>query len=175
MMTRKALLVLAIVVAGTSIWLVNLSRDHQLTIRTYFHNAQGLKPDAPVRANGLEVGTVKDVSLDPRLHDQPVEVLLRLEPRYAARIPNDSTATIATAGLLGPPYVEIDVSKATGSPIGNHGVLKGLDSVPIVQVFLNALGEQSKKLSEESEKLRQAIDSQNSRTKKRAPKVVGRN
>src|SRR5271169_3548908 len=88
MMTRKVLLVLAIVVAGTSLWLVHRSHVHQVTIRTYFHNAQGLKPDAKVRANGLEVGAVKDVSLDPRLREQPVEVLLRLDSRYAARIPN---------------------------------------------------------------------------------------
>ena len=103
MMKRKALLVLAIVVAGTSIWLVHRDRAHHFTVRAYFHNAQGLKPDARVRANGLEVGAVKDVSLDPRLREQPVEVLLRLDSRYAARIPNDSTATIATEGVLGPP------------------------------------------------------------------------
>lgn len=177
MMTRKALVVLASVVAGTSIWLVHRSHVHQLTIRTYFHNAQGLKPDAKVRANGLEVGAVKGVSLDPRLGEQPVEVLLRLDSRYAARIPNDSTATIATEGLLGPPYVEIDVSKATGGPISNNGILKGVDtgSVAVLPVLINALGEQSKKLAEESEKLRQTIDSQNSRTKKRASKLGERN
>jgi ABC-type transporter Mla subunit MlaD len=116
--------------------------------------------------NGLDVGKVKDVSLGPLLGDQPVEVLMGLDPRYAAKIPNDSTATIATEGVLGPAYVEIDVS--TGGPVGNNGVLKGVDtgSVPVLQVFLNALAEQSKKLAEESEKLRQTIDSQNSRTKK---------
>ena len=71
-------------------------------------------------------------------------MLLRLDSRYAARIPNDSTATIATEGLLGPPYVEIDVSKSTGGPISNNAVLKGVDtgSVPVLQVFLNALGVQ---------------------------------
>ena len=78
------MLVLAIVVAGTSAWLLHRSRVHQLTIRTYFHNAQGLKADARVRANGLEVGSVKEVSLDPRLREQPVEVLLRLDSRNAA-------------------------------------------------------------------------------------------
>jgi phospholipid/cholesterol/gamma-HCH transport system substrate-binding protein len=168
MMTRKALLVMAFVAAGTLIWLVQRSHAHQVIIRTYFHNAQGLKPDAKVRANGLEVGAVKNVSLDSRLGEQPVEVLLKLDSRYAARIPNDSTATIATEGLLGPPYVEIDVSKATGGSISNNGVLKGLDTgnMPVLQVFLNALGEQSKKLAEQSEKLRQTIDSQKPRTKK---------
>lgn len=200
-MTRRALLVLAVVVAGTCIWLVHRSHVHRVTIRTHFHNAQGLKPKAKVRANGLEVGEVKDVSLDPSLREQPVEVLLKLDSRYAATIPDDSTATIATAGLLGEPYVEIDVSNAAGGPIASNGVLKGVDagSAPLLQIFLNAiseqskqvaeeseklrqaidshnaLAEQSKKLAEESEKLRQTIDSQNSRTKKRAPKPAGPN
>jgi len=166
MMARKALLVLAIVVAGMSIWLVHRSHIHHLTIRTYFRNAQGLKPDAKVCANGLEVGEVKDVSLDPRRREQPVEVLLRLDSRYAASIPTDSTATIATEGVLGPPYVEIDVSKATGGPIGNNGVLTGVDTGSVPVVLLNVLGEQTKKLAAESEKLRKTIDSQNSRTRK---------
>jgi phospholipid/cholesterol/gamma-HCH transport system substrate-binding protein len=165
-MARRAILVLAIVVAGTSVWLVHRSRVHQLTIRTYFHNAQGLKPAARVRANGLEVGSVKEVRLDPGLREQPVEVLLRLDSRYATKIPNDSTATIATDGILGPPYIEIDVSKAVATPITNNGVLKGLDSMPASQVFLNALGEQSKRLAAESEKLRQRLDSQNPQSRK---------
>lgn len=160
------MLVLAIVVAGTSVWLVHRSRVHQLTIRAHFHNTQGLKPDAKVRANGLEVGAVKEVRLDPRAREQPVEVLLRLNSRCAAKIPADSTATIATDGLLGPPYVEIDVSKATGGPISNNGILKGVDSLPVPQLFLNALEEQSKRLAAESEELRQTINSQNSQTRK---------
>lgn len=157
---------MAIAVAGTSVWLVHRSRVHQLTIRTYFHNAQGLKADAMVRANGLEVGSVKEVRLDPHLREQPVEVLLKLDSRNAAKIPDDSTATIATDGLLGPLYVEIDVSKATGGHISNNGVLKGVDSLPVPQLFLNALDEQSKRLAAESEKLRQTINSQNSQTRK---------
>lgn len=170
-MTRKALLALAIVLAGASIWLVERSHVHRVTIRTHFHNAQGLKPKAKVRANGLQVGEVTDVSLDPSLREQPVEVLLSLDSRYASRIPNDSTATIDTEGLLGAPYVEIDVSKATAGPIINNGVLKGVDagSGPVLQVFvnaLNALGEQSKKLTEELEKQRQTIDSQKKGRKK---------
>jgi ABC-type transporter Mla subunit MlaD len=165
-MARKAILVLAIVVAGTSVWLVHGSRANRWTIRTYFHNAQGLKPGATVRANGLEVGSVKDVALDPGLREQPAEVFLTLDSRYATKIPNDSTATIATEGILGPPYIEIDVSKATGSAISDNGVLKGVDSAPASQVFLNALGEQSERLAAETEKLRQRIDSKNPQTSK---------
>src|SRR5579863_3791698 len=107
-MTRKALLALAFVVAAACLGLAYRSYAHGLTVRVYFHNAQGLHRHEKVRANGLDVGTVESVSLSPQLGDQPVEVLLRLDSDHAARIPNDSTAMIETEGLLGPPYVEID-------------------------------------------------------------------
>jgi len=166
---RKAIIVLVIVVAGTSIWLILRGRAHHFTVRAYFHNAEGLKRGARVRANGVEIGRVKDLSLSPHLGQQPIEVVLRLDSRYAARIPSDSTATIATEGVLGPPYVEIDVSKATGNPVGNDSILKSVETADAAQVFLNVLSEQSKKLADESEKLRQTIDSQNSRTKANSP------
>ena len=168
-MMRKVIPLLAIVAAATCLWLVYRSHAHRLTVHTYFHNAQGLHRHSKVRANGLDVGIVKDVTLSPRLGEQPVEVVLRLDSRYAPRIPSDSVTMIETEGLLGPPYVEIDVSKAIAAPIGDNGVLKGVDSggsAVVFQVFLNALNEQTKKMAEESEKLRQAIDSANSRTKK---------
>jgi len=137
-------------------------------VRTYFHNAQGLQRHAKVRANGLDAGTVKDVNLSTHSAEQPVEVLLGLNSRYAGRIPADSTAMIETEGLLGAPYVALDVSGATGSPVSSNGVLKGVDArgmAEVVQGYLNAAIEQSRKLAEESEKLRQTIDSANSRTK----------
>jgi len=168
-MVRKAIIVLVIVVAGTSIWLILRDRAHHLTVRAYFHNAEGLKRGARVRANGLEIGRVKEVSLSPHLGEQPVEVVLRLDSRYATRIPSDSTATIETEGVLGPPYVEIDVSKATGSPVGNGSILKSVETASAAQVLLNVLSEQSKKLADESEKLRQTIDSQNSRNEGKRP------
>jgi ABC-type transporter Mla subunit MlaD len=154
-MMRKAIIVLVVIAAGFSVWLVRRDRAHHFIVRAYFHNAQGLKRDAGVRANGLEVVKVKDVGLRAGLGDQPVEVLMRLDSRYGAWIPNDSVAAIATEGLLGPPYVEIDVSKASGSPIANNGTLKSVelpDGRHILESFLNAINE---KLAIDSDKLKE--------------------
>lgn len=168
-MMRKVILAIVVLAAASCVWLVLRNRAHEVTVRTYFHNAHGLQRHSKVRANGLEVGTVKDVSLSPRAGDQPVEVVLRLDSRDSARIPNDSTATIETEGLLGPPYVEIDVSKATGTPVGSNAVLRGVDtggSAAILQRFADALDAQAKKMTQQTEKLRQTIDSANSQKKK---------
>lgn len=173
-MTRKAIPLLVIILAAIGLWFIYQSHAHRLTVRTYFHNAQGLQRHAKVRANGLDVGVVEDVTLTPRLGEQPVEVLLSFEPRYTANIRSDATATIETEGLLGPPYIEIDLSSATGGPIGNTGVLKGLDksvntngvAATALQNFLNVLSEKLKKQAEASQKSHQTSDSANSQTKK---------
>jgi len=166
---RKAIFALAVVLAGTSVWLVIRGRTRQHTVRVFFHNAQGLQRRAKVRANGLDVGIVKDVDLSSQLGRQPVEMVLKLNSRYAARIPNDSIAMIETEGILGPPHVEIDVSKATGPPVSNNGVLMGVDtggSTAVFQGFLSALTQESTKSADQAEKMRQTMDSQYSRTKK---------
>jgi ABC-type transporter Mla subunit MlaD len=53
---------------------------------------------------------------------------IRLRPglshAYESRIPNDSTATLETEGLLGETFVEIDTSTAFGPPIEETGILK---------------------------------------------------
>ena len=60
----------------------------------------------------------------PELKEAPAEVVLVLTPSYELKIPNDATASLATAGILGETYVEIDVGHASGPPIGADAVLK---------------------------------------------------
>lgn len=48
---------------------------------------------------------------------------MKLTPPYELQIPNDSTASVETAGVLGETYVEIDVGHASGPPIGSNAVL----------------------------------------------------
>ena len=125
---------------------------------TYFHNAMGLRPGAKVRANGLKVGTVKKVSLDPRLGNRPVEVLLRLDRRCAGSIPNDATTSLATEGIFGQTLIDIDVSNTTGAPVANNAILKSVeigDCRHVLEPVSNVLKELSKQLDEHSKKLQE--------------------
>ena len=54
-----------------------------------------------------------------------------LTPSYELRIPNDATASLATAGVLGETYVEIDVGHASGPPIVSNAVLKTVATTQI--------------------------------------------
>ena len=64
----------------------------------------GLKPGAPVSMSGVTIVRVESIAYD--FDEYRARVVLRIEPGYD-RIPDDSDASILTAGLLGGQYVGI--------------------------------------------------------------------
>jgi len=70
-----------------------------------FNDASGLKVRSPVTMAGVRIGRVKDIGFD----DQTFEaiVTLRLEGHHDG-LPEDSSASIYTAGLLGEKYVGLE-------------------------------------------------------------------
>lgn len=70
-----------------------------------FSNIGGLKPSAAVTMAGVAIGRVTSIKLDPKSF--AAEVTLQIDGHYAD-IPDDSTASILTAGLLGENYIGID-------------------------------------------------------------------
>jgi phospholipid/cholesterol/gamma-HCH transport system substrate-binding protein len=104
------------------------NREFSLTSDSYrlkasFENIGGLKPGAPVSMAGVTVGRVEDITYDMTL--LKALVTLRIDGRYNA-IPNDSDASIFTAGLLGGQYVAL-------SPGGSEEAFKNGDQVEFVQ------------------------------------------
>lgn len=73
-------------------------------VQARFDNIGGLKPRAPVRAAGVTVGRVKNITLDGK-NFQGV-VTMDIEKGYA--FPKDTSAKILTAGLLGDQYVGLE-------------------------------------------------------------------
>jgi len=92
-------------------------------LKAAFENIGGLKPGAPVSMAGVTVGRVEDISYDMKL--LKAVVTLRIDGRYN-EIPNDSDASIFTAGLLGGQYVGL-------SPGGSEQPFKNGDRVEFVQ------------------------------------------
>jgi ABC-type transporter Mla subunit MlaD len=154
-MRRKLVSLSAIALLAVCAWLAYRGHANRLTIRTYFHNVQGLRVGARVRSNGLDIGAVKAVSLNSGAGDLPVEVVLMLEKEYVTNIPTDATASLVTEGLFGSPAVEIDVSRCSGPPIANNGVLKSVENRGgnLAESVVNILKDTSKQLDEDTRKL----------------------
>ena len=69
-----------------------------------FDQVGSLKSGAPVSMSGVTIGRVESIAYD--FNEYRARVTLRIEPSYD-RIPEDSDASILTAGLLGGQYIGI--------------------------------------------------------------------
>lgn len=114
-----ALAVLAFQVSG----LTQLIPPATYKIRAAFDEIGGLKLRAPVKIGGVQIGEVRAISLD-QLNFKS-EVTLAIYQQYNA-IPDDSTAGIFTAGLLGDNYIAI-------TPMYNKTFLKEGSKIELTQ------------------------------------------
>ncbi|TKD06237.1 MlaD family protein [Polyangium fumosum] len=79
---------------------------------TTFSDVQGLKPGAPVRMGGIDIGNVKKVGYRPGQAEALVYVELDVVKAEAERIRKDSIARVAAKGLLGDKMIEISKGKS---------------------------------------------------------------
>jgi phospholipid/cholesterol/gamma-HCH transport system substrate-binding protein len=80
----------------------DFSADETFRITARFDNVGSLRPRAPVSMSGVTIGRVTRIDFDPAALD--AVVTMDIDARYD-RIPEDSDASILTAGLLGSQYV----------------------------------------------------------------------
>jgi phospholipid/cholesterol/gamma-HCH transport system substrate-binding protein len=74
------------------------------TVTALFDNVGDLKSGSPVTMAGVRIGRVESIRFDPKQFK--AAVVLRLDSQFN-EIPDDSDASIQTAGLLGGKYVGI--------------------------------------------------------------------
>jgi phospholipid/cholesterol/gamma-HCH transport system substrate-binding protein len=87
---------------GTSLRLSGGDSGYRVTAK--FDNVGDLKPGSPVSMAGVRIGRVESIKFDPK--DYKAAVVLRIEDEYK-EIPEDSDASVQTAGLLGGKYIGI--------------------------------------------------------------------
>ena len=115
---------------------------HRIVLKVYFQNVNGLHAGAPVRLAGVEVGRIESVRARPELQAAPAEVRMILRTPYPLDIPNDSTVSLATAGVLGETFAEINILGASGVPVKNGGILKEKPSkILSTEEFIEKIGD----------------------------------
>jgi phospholipid/cholesterol/gamma-HCH transport system substrate-binding protein len=95
-----ALMVLAFKVSG----LTSFFKGEGYNITASFDDIGQLKVRAPVKMGGVTVGEVTVIGLDPKTYRAVVTMRIKGSMN---EIPDDSSATIYTAGLLGDNYITI--------------------------------------------------------------------
>jgi len=118
-----------------------LFREDGYMIVAPFGSLKELKSGDEVRMAGVKIGVVEKTLLNPEL--RRAEALLRIDT--GVTIPNDATATISMAGLIGTNYVGVDL----GSP--NVPALKPRDEIktrvtPDLNSIMSDIGNLGQKL-----------------------------
>lgn len=117
-----ALFMLAMQVSNLAV----IQRGESYVISAAFENIGGLKVRSPVTVSGVRVGRVDAVDYDT--HSYQAVVSMRIDSAYDT-FPEDTTASIFTAGLLGEQYIALE-------PGGSMANLKDGDRVQLTQSAL---------------------------------------
>ena len=113
--------IVAVVLAATLIFLLSGEGGffwQQYSVKAIFSNIAGLKPGAPVRVAGMEVGSVSEVDF---IGDK-VEVTMEIAKDHQPRITTGSRAVLGSVSLLGEGAVDITPS-SEGTPIPEWGYI----------------------------------------------------
>lgn len=100
-------LVLGAVLIAVVLWLVSggaFQKKHDLYLAIEDESVAGLNLNAPVKYNGVDVGQVRAIQLDP-LNPQRVNLLFAID--RGTPIKEDTIAVLKTQGLTGIAYVEL--------------------------------------------------------------------
>jgi phospholipid/cholesterol/gamma-HCH transport system substrate-binding protein len=127
----SALFLLALKVSD----IASIGEDTGYRVTARFENIGGLKVRAPVTLGGVRIGRVIGIDLDPQRFE--AVVTLSIEPRYD-RLPEDSSASILTSGLLGEQYVGLEPG-GMDSALKNGSTLKLTQSALVLEKLIGRM------------------------------------
>lgn len=104
----------------------SFTKQDTYTVTAHFENSGGLKVKSPVSSAGVKIGKVTDIRYDQKTYDSVVT--MEIDSKYN-QLPDDTTASIFTAGLLGEQYVNLDAG-------GSDSYLKNGSKIEITQSAL---------------------------------------
>ncbi|HVB36865.1 MAG TPA: MlaD family protein [Candidatus Acidoferrales bacterium] len=124
---RVGLFVLAgLVLLGIAVFYVTgVNWGAKYSLKTYLPEVADLQKGAPVSLDGVMVGNVENLTINPHPSDrmQNIQIDMRIDKRYQNLIRTDSQASLVTEGLLGNRYVNI--SRGSGQVVQNQGTIPG--------------------------------------------------
>jgi phospholipid/cholesterol/gamma-HCH transport system substrate-binding protein len=118
---------------GSGVQLGGSSAGYHVTAR--FDNVGDLKVGAPVTMAGVRVGRVDRVGIDPAQFK--AVVTLTIDKQYG-QIPDDSDASIQTAGLLGAKYVGLGAG-GSGTYLAEGSQIQFTQSALVLENLVNKL------------------------------------
>ncbi|MFW0079173.1 MAG: MlaD family protein [Coxiella endosymbiont of Haemaphysalis qinghaiensis] len=145
------------------LWL-GVFKNHQ-TYNTYFvymhEQVSGIGPQTPVRFNGVKVGYVQKIELNPI---DPQQVILTLKVKEETPVTTSTIATLQPEGIMGMDYVALKALTATAPPL----MVKPGEKYPVIpsepsllMKLSTALEEITKTIKELSDNIGKVFDEKN--------------
>jgi len=110
-------LVLGAVLIGGALWLASggtLQKKYDRYLAIMEESVAGLNLNAPVKYNGVDVGKVRDIQLDP-VNPERVRLMFAIE--RGTPVKEDTIAVLKTQGLTGIAYVELSGGARDSPPL----------------------------------------------------------
>lgn len=121
--------------------------EKRYILHVYVTRINGLQTGAPVRLNGVRVGSVVGIGFTDDLENQKIKVTLEILNTVQKRIRKDSEAYIGTLGLLGDKFISITAGSLDQPVLKNGQDLIGMDPVDVEKLIdesVNAFDELKK-------------------------------
>jgi phospholipid/cholesterol/gamma-HCH transport system substrate-binding protein len=99
------------------VWLSNTGRSDDIVYRIHFvESVSGLSLGDPVKFQGVDIGTVKEMSLD---RDDPQKVQVDVRLRKEAPVKTDTKAVLKLKGITGVVFIELSGGSANAQKLAD--------------------------------------------------------
>lgn len=148
-----------------AVWLTRDTRQLRSYELAGAVNLSGLQPQANVRYQGVPVGKVTGISLDPQTRGQ---VLVRISVDDLAPISASTFATLAYQGVTGLAFIQLDDSAPANGSTAPAAPLGDNSRIPLKPGLMSKLSDRGERvlgqLDEAAQRLNQLLSSQNQQT-----------
>jgi phospholipid/cholesterol/gamma-HCH transport system substrate-binding protein len=119
----------------------HLFEEHDHSLIAGFDDLRQLKAGDEVRLAGVKIGSVQKT----RLAGRRAEAVLQVDPKV--QIPNDSTATIMMAGMIGGNYISVSMGSAGVPPLADGAEIR-TEVSPDLNTIMAEIGGLGKQLQD---------------------------
>jgi phospholipid/cholesterol/gamma-HCH transport system substrate-binding protein len=145
------LVIIGLIIFVVAIFLIGNRQNmfaKTFTISVNFNNVNGLLKGNNVRFSGINVGTVRDITM---INDSTINVVMVIDEKMVLHIKKDAIATIGTDGLVGNMIVNIIPGNGISGPIQPNDVIKSYTKIGTSEMLntLNVTNENAALLTAE--------------------------